>query len=71
MNQRFESLLYHLLTTDLGQLFNLSEFHFLIYEIETRISELLCPSNDYDKNDSISVVGLTTIAMVVSTINKY
>lgn len=71
MSQRFESLLYHLLTVDLGQLSNLSEFHFLIYQMETRISDLLCLSNDYDRNDNVTVARVTTIALVVSTFNKY
>lgn len=71
MNQRFESLLYHLLTVDLGQLSNLSEFHFLIYQMETRISDLLWLSNGYDRNDNITVARVTTIAVVVSTFNKY
>lgn len=71
MSQRFESFLYHLLTVDLGQLSNLSEFHFLIYQMETRISDLLWLSNGYDRNDNITVARVTTIAMVVSTFNKY
>lgn len=71
MSQRFESFLYHLLTVDLGQLPNLSEFHFLIYQMETRISDLLWLSNGYDRNDNITVARVTTIAMVVSTFNKY
>ena len=47
-----------------------SEFHFLVSQIETRISDVLCLSNSYDRNDNITVVGGTAIAMAGSAINK-
>lgn len=47
----------------------MSVFSSIRWKQETQICDVL--ANGYNKNDNITVFGVTTIAMVVSTINTF